>query len=220
MVYGGFNVTNNFGVCTVQGSTIVWPAGGLTNRVNALIAAGQAPAGITSVTTNTGLTAAQISTNPFLIRSNTTVGHFIDDTKGNFIRTNVESFYVQDDFRFRKDVQFNVGLRWDFQQLYAAESSYLKLDSFKNNLQPRLGLIWDFTGKGKGKLFVNYARFLEAANPRELELFRWWRRCERRRKCPRRPAERAGRLQRHGGLPRRSDCGDTGWFEPEATNGE
>jgi hypothetical protein len=168
VVYEGFNVTNNFGVCTVQGSTIVCPAGGLTNRANALIATGQAPAGITSATTNTGLTAAQISTNPFLIRSNTTVGHFIDDTKGNFIRTNVESFYIQDDFRFRNNVQVNVGLRWDYQQLYAAGSSYLKLDSFKNNLQPRLGLIWDFTGKGKGKLFVNYARFLEAPIPVSL----------------------------------------------------
>ena len=68
-------------------------------------------------------------------------------------------------------VQFNVGLRWDFQQLYDAESSYLKLNSFKDNLQPRLGLIWDFTGKGKGKVFVNYARFLEAPMPVSSNLF-------------------------------------------------
>jgi outer membrane receptor protein involved in Fe transport len=171
VVYKGFNVTNNFGVCTAQGSTIVCPAGGLTNRVNALIAAGQAPAGITSAITNTGLTAAQISTNPFLIRSTTSISNSIFDTRGDFIRTNVESFYIQDDFRFRKNVQFNVGLRWDYQQLYDAESTYLKLDSFKNNLEPRLGLIWDFTGKGKGKLFVNHARFLEAPIPVSLNLF-------------------------------------------------
>jgi carboxypeptidase family protein/TonB-dependent receptor-like protein len=171
VVYQGFLVNNNFGVCTVQDSTIVCPAGGLTSRVNALIGAGQAPAGITNAITNTGLTSAQISTNPFLIRSTTSVSHSISDTKGNFIRTNVESFYIQDDFRFTKDMQFNVGLRWDYQQLYGAESSYLKLNSFKNNLQPRLGLIWDFTGNGKGKLFVNYARFLEAPIPVSLNLF-------------------------------------------------
>ena len=35
-------------------------------------------------------------------------------------------------------------------------------------MEPRIGLIWDFTGKGKGKLFVNYARFLEAPIPAVL----------------------------------------------------
>src|SRR5262249_34316461 len=51
VVYDGFGVTNRFGVCTVQGSIIVCPAGALTSRVNALIAAGQAPGGILSATT-------------------------------------------------------------------------------------------------------------------------------------------------------------------------
>jgi hypothetical protein len=158
-------VTNNFGVCTVQNSTVICPAGGLTDRVNALIAADRAPAGITSATTDSSLTAAQLSSNPFLIRSTTSIGHLEVNTKGHFLSTNVESFYVQDDFRFTRNLQFNVGVRWDYQQLYGGESTYLKLDSFRNNLQPRLGLIWDFTGKGKGKLFLNYARFLEAPIP-------------------------------------------------------
>ena len=165
VVYDGFNVGNRFGVCTVQGSTIVCPVGALTNRVNALINAGLAPAGLTSATTNTGLTAAQLSTNPFLIRSATNISRNFDTTGGDFLTTNVESFYVQDDFRVTRDLQFNVGLRWDYQQIHSGESTYLKLNNFKHNLQPRLGLIWDFTGKGKGKLFVNYARFLEAPIP-------------------------------------------------------
>jgi outer membrane receptor protein involved in Fe transport len=165
VVYDGFNVTNRFGVCTVQGNTIVCPVGALTSRVNALIAAGQAPAGSTSATTNTGLTAAQLSTNPFLIRSTTAINEVIENTGSDFITTNVESFYVQDDFRLTRDMQFNVGLRWDYQQLHDGKSTVLKLNNFKDNLQPRLGLIWDFTSKGKGKLFVNYARFLEAPIP-------------------------------------------------------
>ena len=165
VVYPGFGVTNRFGVCTVQSTTIVCPASALTSRVNALIAAGQAPAGITTATTNTSLTAAQLSTNPFLIRSTTGISTALDSTGGEFIKTNVESFYVQDDFRIRSNLQVNVGVRWDFQQLTDGKSTYLKLNNFKDNLQPRLGLIWDFTGKGKGKLFVNYARFLEAPIP-------------------------------------------------------
>jgi outer membrane receptor protein involved in Fe transport len=165
VVYHGFTVGNRFGVCTVQGASIVCPTGALTSRVSALIAAGQAPAGISGTTTNTALTAAQLSTNPFLIRSTTGISTALDSTGGEFINTNVESLYAQDDFRLTGNFQLNLGVRWDFQQLKDSKSTYLKLNSFKNNLQPRLGLIWDFTGKSRGKLFVNYARFIEAPMP-------------------------------------------------------
>jgi outer membrane receptor protein involved in Fe transport len=165
VVYNGFIINNRFGVCTIQVSTIVCPVGSLTSRVNALIAAGQAPDGISSTTTNTALTSAQLSTNPFLIRSTTVISSAADTTGGKFISTDVESFYVQDNLRLRRNFQLNVGLRWDYQQLRDGNSTYLKLNSFKENLQPRLGLMWDFTGRGKGKLFLNYARFLEAPIP-------------------------------------------------------
>src|SRR5205085_8872660 len=89
----------------------------------------------------------------------------INTTRGQFVTTNVESFYVQDDFRVTRNLQFNVGLRWDYQQLHDNESTILKLNNFKDNMEPRIGIIWDFTGRGKGKLFVNYARFLEAPIP-------------------------------------------------------
>src|SRR5207249_2394369 len=65
----------------------------------------------------------------------------------------------------------NFGLREDFQQTYATGGiSYLNLNNFKDNLQPRVGLIWDFTGRGKGKLFVNYARFLETPLPLDVNV--------------------------------------------------
>ena len=37
-------------------------------------------------------------------------------------------------------------------------------------MQPRVGLIWDFTGKGKGKVFVNYARYLETPIPLDVNV--------------------------------------------------
>ncbi|HEX8493811.1 MAG TPA: TonB-dependent receptor [Pyrinomonadaceae bacterium] len=167
---GGIRITNNFGVCTVNGSTIVCPAAGLTTRVEALIAAGLAPAGLTSVTTNTALTAAQLQVNPFLIRTSTRVRDFFLDTQGQATTTNVQSFYVQDDYKLSRNVQLNIGGRWDFQQANGLNSRYVTLNNFKDNFQPRVGLIWDFTGKGKGKVFVNYARFLETPLPLDVNV--------------------------------------------------
>jgi hypothetical protein len=138
VVYDGFFVTNRFGVCTVDGPTIVCPAAALTSRVNALITSGVAPVGISGATTNTGLTAAQLTNNPFLIRSTTGIGTFRDTTGGRFITTSVESFYVQDDLRVTRDLQLNLGFRWDFQQLNDGKTTYLKLNNFKQNLQPLL----------------------------------------------------------------------------------
>jgi hypothetical protein len=37
-------------------------------------------------------------------------------------------------------------------------------------MQPRLGFIWDFTGQGKGKLFANFARFLETPLPLDVNV--------------------------------------------------
>ena len=51
--------------------------------------------------------------NPFLVRNTTRIRDFklIAKTK-----TDVESFYVQDDWRVTKNFQFNIGVRWDLQQ--------------------------------------------------------------------------------------------------------
>jgi hypothetical protein len=39
-----------------------------------------------------------------------------------------------------------------------------------HDTQPRLGLIWDFTGNGKGKFSFNYARFLETPIPLDVNV--------------------------------------------------
>jgi outer membrane receptor protein involved in Fe transport len=162
----GFRVTNNFSVCTTRGAQIVCPSATATAILTPAVAANQV-AGITSVITG-AITTAEANNNPFLVRTTTRVRDFklFADTK-----TEVESFYVQDDIKVSNTVQINVGARWDYQQAYGNEGvKYLSLNNFKDNLQPRIGLIWDFTGKGKGKFFVNYARYLETPIPLDLNV--------------------------------------------------
>src|SRR5258705_11100672 len=114
-----------------------------------MIPAGQGPAGILTVTTNAALTSAQLSANPILVFSSARVRDFFLNTQDKFTTSNVESFYVQDDFKITKNIQINGGLRWDYQQSNGISSRYVTLNNFKDNLQPRLGFIWDFTGQGK-----------------------------------------------------------------------
>ena len=162
----GYRVTNNFSVCTTRGTQIVCPSSGAFAAVSALPAA-SLPTGITSVIQG-AITATEVNTNPFLVRLSTRVRDFKlnADTK-----TNVESFYIQDDYKVSRVVQLNVGFRWDYQQAIGnGDVTYLKLNSFKDNFQPRVGLIYDFTGKGKGKVFGSYARYLETPIPLDINV--------------------------------------------------
>ena len=169
---GGVRITNNFGVCvpTAVAGQLACPASGLTTRINALIAAGQAPTGITSVITNGALTAAQLSANPILILTSVRVRDFLLNTGDGSTSTRIQSGYIQDDLRLHRDLQINFGVRWDFQQAYGTSSTYIKLNNWVDNLQPRVGVIWDFTGKGKGKIFANYARYLETPLPLDINV--------------------------------------------------
>jgi outer membrane receptor protein involved in Fe transport len=162
----GFRVTNNFTVCTTRGTSIVCPSSAGFGRAQALITAGAVP-GFTAALLDP-ITAAEALNNPFLIRTSTRVRDFQlhADTY-----TNVESFYIQDDFRMLPNLQINLGLRWDYQQAYGqGGATYLKLNDFVSNTQPRVGFIWDFTGSGRGKLFANFARFLETPIPLDVNV--------------------------------------------------
>jgi outer membrane receptor protein involved in Fe transport len=166
---GPHRIENRWAICArTSTTTITCPSSSRTANVALIIAAGQAPAGVTTVVTG----AVAISpTNPFLLLDTVRARDFSLNTEGEAVPTRTESFYVQDDFKISKDVQFNFGLRWDFQQAYSAGNvTYVKLNNFKDNLQPRVGLIWDFTGRGKGKLFVNYARFVETPIPLDVNI--------------------------------------------------
>ncbi|MBA3241551.1 MAG: TonB-dependent receptor [Acidobacteria bacterium] len=169
----GFRVTNNFGVC--QGNpgtaTITCGSGTFTTRTNLLIAAGAFGTQYTNaVTAPAGTLSLATLVNPILVLSTVSARDFQLTTRGGFTHTNVESFYVQDDFKVTKSLQLNLGLRWDYQQSYGVDTKYFDLNDFKNNTQPRIGLIWDFTGEGRGKIFANFARFLETPIPLDLNV--------------------------------------------------
>jgi len=179
----GFRVTNNFTVCTTRViagvGTVVCPTVSAMNAFNALPAASR-PTGFTAnavCTTSAGascvapvsnLTAAEALNNPFLIRGSTRVRDFklVANTE-----TDVESFYVQDDYRVMKNLQFNIGVRWDFQQASGNNGvGYINLNDWFDSLQPRLGFSWDPWSKGKTKIFANYARFVETPIPLDVNV--------------------------------------------------
>ncbi|MCI0391225.1 MAG: TonB-dependent receptor [Acidobacteria bacterium] len=168
-VFNGYRLTNNWLVCQVSGSNLVCPNQTGADRGTLLLNNGTlAGSGITGVT----IGAVNLSTiaNPFLILSTVGVRDFRLNTQGKATVSNVQSGYIQDDFKITRSIQLNLGLRWDFQQSKSFDTTYLKLNQFIPNTQPRLGFIWDFTGQGKGKFFANYARFLETPIPLDVNV--------------------------------------------------
>ncbi len=63
--------------------------------------------------------------------------------------------FVQDSWNILDAVTLNAGLRYDTQQIFGADRQ-LAL-SLNNMLSPRVGLVYDFTQQGRGKVFANYA---------------------------------------------------------------
>jgi outer membrane receptor protein involved in Fe transport len=167
-------VENRFAVCARSGATVTCPSASRTANVQALIDAGAlAGTGITTAVTGTVASLATVQ-NPFLVLDVVRVRDFRLSTGDDFTTTNTESFYVQDDFKLTRNIQLNLGLRWDFQQAKSIEGAegvnYFNLNDFKSNTQPRLGFIWDFTGEGRGKVFANYARFIETPIPLDINV--------------------------------------------------
>jgi outer membrane receptor protein involved in Fe transport len=167
-VVDGMRITNNWLVCTVISNAITCPSQAGVDRASAIPGATLAALGLTVNATPTTITTAQAFGNPFILRNTTRVRDFqlVGETY-----TNVESFYVGDDWKFAKNFQLSFGVRWDYQQSYSdGGDTYLKFNNFDDNAAPRFGFIWDFTGKGKGKLFANYAQFIEVPIPLDVNV--------------------------------------------------
>ena len=167
-VTNGSRITNNWLVCTTRSNVITCPSAAGVTRASAIPAATLAALGLTVNPAATSISTAEAFNNPFIIRNTTRVRDF--ELVGSTY-TNAEAFYIQDDYKFAKDWQFNIGVRWDYEQAYNNDgTSYIKFNNFWDNAAPRLGLTWDFTGKGKGKLFANYATFIETPIPLDVNV--------------------------------------------------
>ncbi|HET6978065.1 MAG TPA: TonB-dependent receptor [Pyrinomonadaceae bacterium] len=164
----GSRITNNWLVCTVISNQITCPSAAGVLRAQSIPGATLAALGLTVNPTATTISTAQAFGTPFLLRNTTRVRDF--ELVGSTY-TNVESFYVGDDWKFAKNFQLSFGVRWDYQQSYGnGNDTYLKFNNFDDNAAPRFGFIWDFTGKGRGKIFANYAQFIEAPIPLDVNV--------------------------------------------------
>ena len=167
-VTNGSRITNNWLVCTTRANAITCPTAASVVRAQAIPAATLAALGLTVNPAVTAITTAEAFSNPFILRNTTRVRDF---QLVGATYTNAEAFYIQDDYKFARDWQFSIGARWDYEQAYSNDgTSYVKFNNFWDNLAPRLGLTWDFTGKGKGKLFANYATFIETPIPLDVNV--------------------------------------------------
>ena len=166
---GPQRIENRFAICArTSTTTITCPSASRVTNVQLLINAGQAPAGVTTAV----LGSVSVNpTNPFLLLDVVRTRDFSLNTQGDLTSTRTESFYIQEDWKAHRNLQVNLGFRWDFQQAYGLNSdTYLTLNDFVSNTQPRVGFSWDFLGEGNSKFFANYARFLETPIPLDVNV--------------------------------------------------
>jgi hypothetical protein len=66
------------------------------------------------------------------------------------------ALFVEDEWKIGNSLTVRPGLRYEQETLSGSE---VKDFSLENNWAPRLGVIWDPTGKGVSKLFASYGRY-------------------------------------------------------------
>jgi outer membrane receptor protein involved in Fe transport len=69
------------------------------------------------------------------------------------------SYFVQDNWRLTSALTLNLGVRLDQQKFYT--SSGATAAYIKDNWAPRVGFIWDATGRGMSKVYASWGRFYE-----------------------------------------------------------
>ncbi len=162
----GVRIDNNFSVCTVRVSQIICPSASAAAILNSLPASAL-PSGLTAGPAG-AISEAEANNNPFLVRLSTRARDYELHGKTS---TRTLSHYVQDEWKLVRDVQVNVGMRWDYQQGFSnGGATYIKLNRFLQDAQPRIGAVWDFTRKGRGKFFGHFSRYLETPIPLDVNV--------------------------------------------------
>ena len=76
--------------------------------------------------------------------------------------TNYTAVFLQDKWSPVPTVTLDLGLRVDQQRMKGGGPGAQPFTfKFQDNIQPRLGAAWDFTNKGKGKVYMHAGRFVE-----------------------------------------------------------
>lgn len=78
---------------------------------------------------------------------------------GSPVSSNVQAFYIEDNWNITQNLLLNIGLRADkFSNTMASGALFAKAD-FSDMIAPRLGFSWDMNGDGTTKLFGNAGRY-------------------------------------------------------------
>jgi hypothetical protein len=89
---------------------------------------------------------------------------YLQQSRGIFSNPTAETssgyhaIYANDNYALNRFVTFNLGIRWDEEQLNAVTQSYV----FNDNWSPRLGINIDPFGDRKSKVFFNWGRYTQS----------------------------------------------------------
>jgi carboxypeptidase family protein/TonB-dependent receptor-like protein len=74
-------------------------------------------------------------------------------------KSTIIGFFIQDSWSILDRVTLNVGLRYDSLSL-AGEDGITRI-ALKDQISPRIGVVWDPTQQGRSKVYANYGRYYE-----------------------------------------------------------
>jgi hypothetical protein len=90
-------------------------------------------------------------------------------------KTTNSAAFLQDQWKVKSNLQFNLGLRYEDQKITSARGVYTAGSAaevsspnhvgsytMKNNYAPRLGVVWDPKDNGRSKIYGYFGRFYEA----------------------------------------------------------
>ena len=105
-------------------------------------------------------------TQPFAVYEYRNFGHLtgpdqpvIDPFSDAKTKSTILGGFVQDSWSILDKVTLNVGVRYDQLALEGADG--VTRISLKDQLSPRVGLVYDFTQQGRSKIYANYGRYYE-----------------------------------------------------------